>query len=72
MRKKTNYKLKLDTIKDIKASMRTIWGAIISFQKQIYTVDETTYSIRQLLEELVDVLDKIHEDSEKIKEMLKK
>lgn len=64
-------KIKLKDFRDLKKSMRTLWGAILSFQKQIYTINGTVEEVRSLLEETLCDIKSMDKDLQKIRENMK-
>jgi len=62
----------LKSIYDLRKSMRTFWGALTSFQQQIYTIDGTVEEIRNLLEEVSQDIREMDVDLKQLKEMLNK
>ena len=63
---------RLKTIADLKRTMRTFWGAITSFQTQIYAIEGTLSEAKSLLEEISCDIRSMDNDLKQIKEELKK
>ena len=64
--------IEVEEFEDMKKTMRTFWGAVLSFQTQIYTVYGTVEEIRGLLEETLCDIKNMDKDLQKIRESIKK
>lgn len=63
--------INVEEFKDMKKTMRTFWGAVLSFQTQIFTIYGTVEEVRSLLEETLCDIKGMDKDLQKIRESIK-